>query len=109
MKWAHWIFLLLVLPVCALKALADEEVTEEVSPPAHKENLDFVPIPKKAIQRVKNSIFEVVVDKQEDDFIKYERTPPLDKIPFQIRNDKYIGLGTAFAAGPNRYVSAAHV
>ncbi len=52
---------------------------------------------------------EVVVPKPVHDSLTYEKTLPLELLPFGIRNDRYIPIGTAFAIGPNRFVTAAHV
>lgn len=60
-------------------------------------------------KKVRAATFEVVVPKPVVDSLTYERELPLELIPFAIRNDKYIPIGTAFAIGKNRYVSAAHV
>ena len=43
------------------------------------------------------------------DPLTYEKPLPLELLPFQERNDKYYSIGTAFAIGNNRYVTAAHV
>lgn len=53
--------------------------------------------------------FEVVYPKPLKDSLTYEKPLPLELIPFVERNDKYYSVGTAFAIGDNRYVSAAHV
>ncbi|MGZ3691917.1 MAG: hypothetical protein ACXVAX_10455, partial [Pseudobdellovibrio sp.] len=66
-------------------------------------------VPKEIYKKTSSAIFEVVVDKVEDPFIKYEKPLPVDKLPFQLRNEKFLSIGTAFAVGPNRFVSAAHV
>jgi len=60
-------------------------------------------------QRVRAATFEVVMLKAEKDSLSYEKPLPLDLIPFQQRNDKFNPVGTAFAIGPNQFVSAAHV
>lgn len=62
-----------------------------------------------SIQTLKAGIYEVVVDKIEDDFVVYEDKEAFDKIPFQQKNDKYSGIGTAFSIEKNKYVTAAHV
>lgn len=72
------------------------------SPPA-------VALPKETLRNLHDSVFEVVIPKVEDSFVQYEKALPFDRLPFQIRNDKFFGVGTAFAVGPNRYLSAAHV
>ena len=60
-------------------------------------------------KKVRAATFEVVAPKPVADSLTYERPLPLDLIPFGMRNDKYIPIGTAFAIGKNRYVTAAHV
>lgn len=59
--------------------------------------------------RVRAATFEVVMKKPEQDSLVYERPLPLELLPYTERTDKYISVGTAFAIGPNRYVTAAHV
>ena len=58
---------------------------------------------------VREATFEVVMKKPEHDSLSYEKPLPLDQLPFTERTDKYRSVGTAFAIGPNTYVSAAHV
>ncbi|WP_250624326.1 S1 family peptidase [Pinirhizobacter soli] len=72
--------------------------------PAMAVTLDASQLPK-----VQAATFEVVVPKAENPKITYDRPLPLDALPFQVRNDKYNSIGTAFAIGQNRYVTASHV
>jgi len=58
---------------------------------------------------VKGATFEVVLAKPDDSAVRYEKPLPLEKLPFQYRNDKYDSIGTAFAIGKNRFVTAFHV
>ncbi len=58
---------------------------------------------------VRAATFEVVLRKQDNDPLTYEKPLPLDLIPYVIRSDRYWSVGTAFAIAPNTYVSAAHV
>src|SRR5699024_6908546 len=58
---------------------------------------------------VKAATFEVVAAKPEHDPLQYAKPLPTDLIPYQKRTDKYHSIGTAFAIGPNRYVTAGHV
>jgi serine protease Do len=51
---------------------------------------------------VKGATFEVVLTKPDDSSARYEKPLPLEKLPFQYRNDKYNSIGTAFAIGENR-------
>jgi serine protease Do len=60
-------------------------------------------------QHVRAASFEVVQLKPPDGEVTYDRDPPLDLIPYQQRIDKYRSIGTAFAIGPNRFVTASHV
>ena len=60
-------------------------------------------------QAIRAATFEVVQLKPPDGDITYDRELPLDLIPYQERTDKYRSIGTAFAIGANRYVTAGHV
>jgi len=61
--------------------------------------------------RVTASSFEVVVLRPDPakDPVSYEKELPWDLVPFNIRNDPYISIGTAFATSSNRLVTAHHV
>jgi len=59
--------------------------------------------------KVEAATFEVVALKPVDDPLTYEKSLPLDLLPYRQRIDKYNSLGTAFAIGGGRYVTAAHV
>ncbi len=71
---------------------------------AHGASLDPAVLPK-----IQAATFEVVAAKPLNDPLTYERPLPLELLPFQERNDKYFSIGTAFALGNNRYVTAGHV
>lgn len=58
---------------------------------------------------IQAATFEVVQAKPTTDPVQYERALPMDRLPFQERTDKYYAIGTAFAIGPNRYLTAGHV
>jgi serine protease Do len=58
---------------------------------------------------VRNATFEIVMKKPQADSLAYERPLPLDELPFSERNDDYRSMGSAFAIGDNRFVTAAHV
>jgi S1-C subfamily serine protease len=58
---------------------------------------------------IQQATFEVVAAKPEHDPLTYDKPLPLELLPFQERNDKYYSIGTAFAIGNGRYVTAAHV
>jgi hypothetical protein len=70
----------------------------------HAASLDPVILPK-----IQAATFEVVAAKPVTDPLTYEKPLPLELLPYQERNDKYYSIGTAFALGHNRYVTAAHV
>ncbi|QNK02390.1 S1 family peptidase [Dyella telluris] len=72
--------------------------------PLHAATMDPAVLP-----RVQAATFEVVIPKPEKDPITYEKPLPLDQLPYQERTDKYHSVGTAFAIGENRYVTAGHV
>ena len=57
---------------------------------------------------IQSATFEVVAAKPKDT-LTYEKPLPLDLLPYEERTDKYYSIGTAFAIGPNTYVTAAHV
>jgi serine protease Do len=57
---------------------------------------------------IQTATFEVVAAKPKDT-LTYEKPLPMDLLPYQERTDKYYSVGTAFAIGPNTYVTAAHV
>lgn len=61
------------------------------------------------LEKMGNATFEVVLAKPALDPLTYEKPLPLELIPYRERTDKYQSIGTAFAIGPNRFVSAAHV
>ena len=59
--------------------------------------------------QVRSATFEVVQLKPPDGDVTYERPLPMELMPYQQRTDRYRSVGTAFAIGPNRYVTAGHV
>ncbi len=61
------------------------------------------------VPKIDAATFEVVIPKAVDDPLTYEKPLPLDLLPYQERTDKYFSVGTAFAIGNNRYVTAGHV
>jgi hypothetical protein len=72
--------------------------------PAYGRSLDAALLPS-----VQANTFEVVVAKPTADPLTYEKPLPLDLLPYQFRHDRYFSIGTAFALGKGRYVTAAHV
>lgn len=71
---------------------------------ARAASLDPAMLPK-----IQAATFEVVQAKPTGDTLSYERPLPLELLPYQERTDKYYSIGTAFAIGHNRYVTAGHV
>ena len=61
--------------------------------------------------RVTEASFEVVVLRPDPakDPVSYEKELPWDLVPFNIRNDRYISIGTAFAVSKTELVTAHHV
>lgn len=72
--------------------------------PAGAVSLDAALLPK-----IQAATFEVVQAKPTTDPLSYEKPLPLDLLPYQERTDKYYSIGTAFAIGRGRYVTAGHV
>ena len=67
-------------------------------------------LPSPELQRtVRGATFEVVLRKTEHDPLRYEKPLPMELEPYAVRSDAYWSIGTAFAIGPNSYVSAGHV
>jgi serine protease Do len=60
-------------------------------------------------EAVRAATFEVVLRKADADPLTYEKPLPLELIPYAIRSDRYWSIGSAFAIGPNTFVSAGHV
>lgn len=60
-------------------------------------------------KRIYEACFEIVVLKPVEDSLTYEKPLPWDLIPFNIRNDKYYSIGTAFAVSERELVTAFHV
>lgn len=61
------------------------------------------------LDKLRKATFEVVLEKPTNDPLRYEKELPYDLLPFQVRNDKYESIGTAFALPNGQFVSAAHV
>ncbi len=64
---------------------------------------------EKSMDLIQEAVFEVVVLKPAKDSLSYEKPLPFDLLPYAVRTDKYYSIGTAFAIGPDQFVSAAHV
>jgi serine protease Do len=73
-------------------------------------HLTYAATPTPEVQKaVKAATFEVVLRKADADPLSYEKPLPLELVPYAIRTDHYWSIGTAFAIGPDTYVSAGHV
>jgi serine protease Do len=83
--------LILLIGVCGTSAVRAASLDPEVLP------------------KIQAATFEVVAAKPVNDPLTYEKPLPLELLPYQERSDKYFSIGTAFALGDNRYVTAAHV
>ncbi|WP_026854191.1 S1 family peptidase [Geothrix fermentans] len=61
--------------------------------------------------RVTEASFEVVILRPDPakDPVSYEKDLPWDLVPFNIRNDRYTSIGTAFAISGTELVTAHHV
>ncbi len=66
--------------------------------------------PTPELQReARAATFELVVPKGSDDGVTYSMPLPTELIPFVERNDRYWSIGSAFAIGPNEFVTAGHL
>lgn len=63
----------------------------------------------KIVAQLQQNVFEIVVEKIQEDPLSYEKPLPLDRLPFQIRNDKYESIGTAFLLKNKTFCTASHV
>jgi len=59
-------------------------------------------------RKVREATFEVVMPKPAQESVTYDK-PWQELLPYPVRADKYVSMGTAFAIGPNQYVTAMHV
>ncbi|GHU56386.1 serine protease [Spirochaetia bacterium] len=58
---------------------------------------------------VNTAVFEVVVEKYQNDPTVYERELTWEMVPYVIRTDKYESIGTAFAVSETELITAFHV
>lgn len=61
------------------------------------------------VAKINKCVYEVIVPKPVEDTLTYEKPLPMDLIPFQVRNDAYYSIGTAFACSPTEFITAGHV
>lgn len=77
-------------------------------PPLRAQETSLAPAIK---ARVTDASFEVVVLRPDPakDPVSYEKELPWDLVPFNLRHDRYISIGTAFAVSKTELVTAHHV
>ncbi|GHT79229.1 serine protease [Spirochaetia bacterium] len=61
------------------------------------------------LKMVRTAVFEVVVEKSQNDSTVYERELNWEMVPYAIRTDKYYSIGTAFAISNTELITAFHV
>jgi hypothetical protein len=61
------------------------------------------------VPQLSQGVFQVVVPRVEDDGVQYKEPLPVDLLPYEVRNDKFVSIGTAFAISPTHFVTAAHL
>jgi hypothetical protein len=66
-------------------------------------------LPPRILRLTQKAVFEVVIEKQQNDKTVYERELNWEVVPYAIRNDKYYSIGTAFAISPTELATAFHV
>lgn len=78
-------------------------------PLAHAENIEF--LEKDVIKRLTKGVYEVVIPKSalESEKISYARELPFNKLSYMERNEKFLGIGTAFFINDQQLMSAAHI
>ncbi|MFZ0932190.1 MAG: trypsin-like peptidase domain-containing protein, partial [Syntrophobacteraceae bacterium] len=105
-RWCIYTLVLFVLISTAGCAVHDEgKGLEANSAPAHLQYADV----SFDVGHINNCVYEVIVPKPLNDPITYEKPLPMDLLPFQVRNDKYYSIGTAFASSSTEFTTAAHV
>ncbi len=89
------LFAAFVLAACVSTDKSVQPVTQAVS--------------SEAVAMITRNCYEVVAKKPVEDSMVYEKELDWSLVDFATRNDKYIGMGTAFAISANEFVTAAHV
>ena len=92
MKNIRKLYLALVVWACAFVSVYAQTILESA-----------------VLEKVQAAVFEVVVEKPAEGNLTYEKKLPLERIPFAIRNDAYLPIGTAFLMNDGKFYSAAHV
>ncbi len=66
-------------------------------------------LPAEIKEFVKDTCFEVVVNKPRHDTLTYEKELPWHLLPYNVRTDKFYSIGTAFAISESDLLTAFHV
>ena len=66
-------------------------------------------LPDEKLKNIRAACFEVVAEKPTQDSLTYDKPLNWDLLDFNVRGDKFMPLGTAFAISATELVTAAHV
>lgn len=61
------------------------------------------------LAKIDACVYEVVLEKPKEGKLEYAKRLPYENLPYKIRSDKYIPIGTAFALPNGKLISAAHL
>ncbi|MCL2043954.1 MAG: serine protease [Treponema sp.] len=81
--------------------------SQEVSPGAGAVSTGL--LSPQVFRLARNAVFEVILEKPEEDSTVYEKELDWDIVPFAVRNDRYYSIGTAFAISNTELITAFHV
>jgi hypothetical protein len=84
---------------------------EDTAPTETSASMPAAELSVSAKRLVKNAVFEVVMRRPDpnEDPLSYEKPIDYSVVPFQIRTDKYVSIGTAFAVSATELATAFHV
>jgi S1-C subfamily serine protease len=100
MRWS------IVVPLCAI--LWVSYPAKSIAAPERQDS-GSEELPRAMKAKALAASFEVVIPRPDEKVLTYEKALPWDLVPFQIRNDKYYSIGTAFAVSATELVTAFHV
>lgn len=66
-------------------------------------------LPNEIKELIRDTCFEVVVNKPPRDTLTYEKELPWHLVPYNVRTDKFYSIGTAFAISESELLTAFHV
>jgi hypothetical protein len=66
-------------------------------------------ISEEAMRLARTAVFEVLVEKAQEDPTVYEKDLNWNVVPYMIRTDQYYSIGTAFAISETELITAFHV